>query len=198
MLSVDLLLLGFPTASVGGPALGSRPSPPASPVTAGALLFDRPNARLLEEVLYFLLVRTSPSVCGERLREHWPVTSALQGRHFRQEAHRLVEELRRTGQLDREVILRKSMLDEGVGERLEEVLGRWAELLLLRECKGPEGETPRPEAPPMTGAALACEMLLESSPHARLTRHQQTIRTALGRLRSDPHSVVPAPTPRPL
>lgn len=220
MLSLDLLLLGFPRE--GGDTEASTaigPSPlPAAPIhvdppsiVAGATLFNRPNGRLLDEVLYFLLVRTNASLCKERLREHWPVASALQGRQFRQEAYRLVEELRRTGQLSREVVLRKSMLEEGVGERLEEALSRWAEWLLLREhnhseyaevIRTGEGEEEKEKtevsgAPTMTGAAFACEMLLEGhSPYLRLTECQRIVRGVLEQLRSDLHSVPPAPTHR--
>lgn len=205
MLSLDLLLLGFSSDNVHS---GLAPGRGSALVTAGAVLFDRPNGRLLEEVLHFLLMRTNAAVCEERLCECWPVTNALQGRQFRQEVYRLVEELRRTGCLGREVVLRKSMLDEGVGERLEEALGRWAELLILRTWRQEGGEdvsacarqeTIVPSAPSveMTGAALACEMLLESSPHARLARHQQTVKSILGQLQANPHSVMPPLTPRP-
>lgn len=232
MLSLDLLLLGFPreggldaasptTVNPSSLSVASVNTDSSSMIVAGATLFDRPNGRLLDEVLYFLLVRTNAALCRERLREHWPVTSALQGRHFRQEAYRLVEELRRTGQLSREVLLRKSMLEEGVGERLEEALGRWAEWLILREHhhlegvsmakagggagseaekgkgEGEEAEERTGEAPTMTGAALACEMLLEGhSPHLHLTKCQRIVRGVLEQLRSDPHSVLPVSTHR--
>lgn len=118
-LALDLTLLGYP---------GLRPDGP---------LFARPNAKLLEEVLHFLFHSYSSSECDLRFRDCWPPTTALLAKQFRVAALRWSEELKRTSAWPRECALRKSWLDESVGERLEECLRGIAEFLVTREATGP-------------------------------------------------------------
>lgn len=175
-LSLDLFLLGF-TVTSG--------------ICAGQPLFDRPNSKLLEEILYFLLVTTKGEEGKERLRNCWPVVNAIQAKQFRTEALKLYEELRKNGEISREIILRKSMLDEGAGERLEEGLAKWAEFLIVKYAGDEADSEP---APTMTGAAYACEMLIRDSPLNQLHRIREQIAHALSQFQN---ISIPVITPRP-
>jgi hypothetical protein len=158
-LALDLFLLGFKPTLAGS-------------LVAGTLVFDKPSARLLEDVLYFLLLVTRSVECSERLVYCYPATSALQSKQFRAEALKLYEELRKNGELSRDIILRKSMIEEGVGERLEEGLERWAQFLLARRgCQS----TPPPAT--ITGPCYALEMHFPGSSHNQLTRIREQIKT---------------------
>lgn len=117
LLAFDLILLGFPNETI-------RP---------GTIVFTKPNAKLLEEILYFLLNLLDPLKSTERLQDCWPVSNAILAKRFRVEVLKWWEELRKTGSIPRECALRKSYLDENFGERLEECLGRLAEFLVERE-----------------------------------------------------------------
>lgn len=143
-LALDLTLLGFP---------GLKPD---------AELFRRPNSKLLEEILYFLFQSYDPAEAQERLRHCWPATNAILSKRFRADVLKWSEELKKSGKLPRECALRKSWLDESVGERLEESLARLAHCLLEREAALIEGETK--DDLQLNGHVYALECFIPGSP----------------------------------
>lgn len=112
-LALDLALLGFP-------------------ISPDTILFHKPNSKLLEEILYFLFRLYDPAEMDRRLGECWPITTALLAKQFRAGLLRWSEDLKRSGALPRECVLRKSWLEESVGERLEEALAHLAVFLVRR------------------------------------------------------------------
>lgn len=114
-LALDLALLGFP-------------------ISPDTILFHKPNSKLLEEILYFLFRLYDPAEMDRRLGECWPITTALLAKQFRAGILRWSEDLKKSGALPRECVLRKSWLEESVGERLEEALAHLAVFLLRREA----------------------------------------------------------------
>jgi hypothetical protein len=117
MLALDLVLLGFP-----------------NPIRPNVQLFLRPNSKLLEEVLYFLYEKLDGDEALERFKDSWPIGNALTAKKFRADVLKWSEDLKRNGMIPRECALRKSWLDEPVGERLEGALSRLAEFLVERKA----------------------------------------------------------------
>ena len=157
-LSLDLCLLGFPADN---------------DFIVGNVLFLKPSPRLLEKVISFLLTKTRGQDAIERLRDCYPASNSLQSKKLCVEFFKYIEELRNSGEIPRSVVLRKSMLDGNAGERLEEILGQWAQFLLMRDFSVSDhsnNNSVGENAPAfMNGATYACEQLIEDSAFSRLS-----------------------------
>ncbi|PJF17638.1 hypothetical protein PSACC_02536 [Paramicrosporidium saccamoebae] len=147
-LVLDLALLGFPTKNF----------------RVDQSLFTRPNPKLMEEILYFLLTLFKPA-SAERFCEFWPTTTPQRSKHFRAESLKFMEKWKQAGEVPRECVPRKSYLDEAVGERLEECLKNFAEFLVARKASEMKEFNPQ-----LSPAVYACEAFLEDSHHAELVR----------------------------
>lgn len=98
-LVLDLALLGFNTEGI----------------SFDCTLFSKPNGKLMEEVLYFLLSLLDPTMAEAHFRDCWPPSVPLRAKHFRTEALRMLEESKKAGTIPRDCVPRKSYLEEGVG-----------------------------------------------------------------------------------
>lgn len=148
-------------------------------------LFSKPNAKLLEEILRFLLSKISPEEAQKRLLECWPITSATMAKKFRVEILKWMEELRAAGKIPRDTVPRKSMLEEGVGERLEECLARLAEYLI--RTADTSSLVKEGEPIPIRREVYALESFMEGSAVRRIQQINEFIDRALGDFGSVSH-----------
>lgn len=87
------------------------------------------------------------------------------GKRFRVELLKLLEELRRDGRLPREALPRKSMLEENMGERLEDCLEALARFAILHLA---QGESDAPKQKQLGPMGYALESYLSDSAFNRL------------------------------
>ncbi|KAJ9606662.1 hypothetical protein H2200_008670 [Cladophialophora chaetospira] len=85
-----------------------------------------------EWALYHLFRLYSPSETLSKLSSHFPPATSIQSKNLRAGLYKWLSELKSSGILPREVVLRKTMLDECKGEKYEEVLAKFA-MAVLRE-----------------------------------------------------------------
>lgn len=188
-LALDLILLGFPGSM--------KPDQP---------LFNRPNAKLLEDILYFLLKLSFPNYLESKLGDCWPVTNSMMARKYRIAILKWMEELRGEGQIPRDAVPRKSMLEEGVGQKLEECLAKFAEFVLMQS---PSIDPPSTTSSMMKPGAYALASYMEGSVVRRLRALETMLlkvpdseplptTTGLTDLSKPKTCEIPAPTTNPL
>ncbi|ETI22537.1 hypothetical protein G647_06612 [Cladophialophora carrionii CBS 160.54] len=85
-----------------------------------------------EWALYHLFRLYSPPDTQSRLAPHFPPTTSLQSKNLRAALYKWLAELKSTAVLPREVVLRKTMLDECKGDKFEEVLAKVAMVVLKK------------------------------------------------------------------
>ncbi|EXJ58485.1 hypothetical protein A1O7_05911 [Cladophialophora yegresii CBS 114405] len=89
--------------------------------------------------LYHLFRLYSLPDTQSRLSPHFPSTTSLQSKNLRAALYKWLGELKSTAVLPREVVLRKTMLDECKGEKFEEVLARFA-MVVLKKTRFPRDQ----------------------------------------------------------
>jgi hypothetical protein len=85
-----------------------------------------------EWALYHIFRLHSSTDTQSRLSPHFPPTTSLQSKNLRAALYKWLTELKSNGVLPREVVLRKTMLDECKGEKFEEVLAKFAMVVLKK------------------------------------------------------------------
>jgi hypothetical protein len=85
--------------------------------------------------LYNLFNIYSPKETSTRLTSFWPPNTPLQAKNLRAALFKWLTDLKASGVLPRDVVLRKTMLDECKGDKFEEVLARFAMLVLRRKME---------------------------------------------------------------
>lgn len=90
------------------------------------------RVKAVEWALYRLFEIWDPEETGNKLRPFFPPLEPLQSLNLRAALFRCLTDVKKNGVLGREVVLRKTMLDECKGERFEEVLASFA-LAVLRK-----------------------------------------------------------------
>ncbi|KAH0845055.1 hypothetical protein FOPE_09674 [Fonsecaea pedrosoi] len=102
----------------------------SNPTTPGAQPQNRTKS--LEWALYHLFRVYSPSEAVSRLSTCFPPTTPMQSRDLRAGIYKWLAELKQSGVLPRETVLRKTMLDECKGDKFEELIARFAMLVLRK------------------------------------------------------------------
>lgn len=83
----------------------------------------RQRVKAVEWALYNLLLIYDPNDATQsKLRPHWPPLETLQSVNLRAALLRVLADLKKNGAFGRDVVLRKTMLDECKGEKVEELL----------------------------------------------------------------------------
>ncbi|KAF4767733.1 hypothetical protein HAV15_009741 [Penicillium sp. str.  len=131
----------------------TRPVRPKPPGLAGSLTFgyqredwpgislraltptsqnQRHRTRLIEWALYHLYAIWDPETAQNKLRPFFPPLEPLQSVNLRAALFRCLGELKKNGDLGREIILRKTMLDDCKGDKFEELLAGFSAAVLRR------------------------------------------------------------------
>ncbi|KAJ5123951.1 uncharacterized protein N7515_007776 [Penicillium bovifimosum] len=93
---------------------------------------QRQRTRLIEWALYRLYAIWDPEGALNKLRPFFPPLEPLQSVNLRAALFRCLGELKKNGDLGREVILRKTMLDDCKGEKFEELLAGFSTTVLRK------------------------------------------------------------------
>ncbi|KAI9374043.1 HAUS augmin-like complex subunit 6 N-terminus-domain-containing protein [Aspergillus egyptiacus] len=83
---------------------------------------QRQRVKVIEWILYRLVALWDPETARDKLRPFFPPLESLQSVNLRAALFRVLSEYKKNGDLGRETILRKSMLDDCKGEKFEELL----------------------------------------------------------------------------
>ncbi|GLA46256.1 hypothetical protein AnigIFM63604_009049 [Aspergillus niger] len=93
---------------------------------------QRQRIRAIEWALYHLVALWDPDTARDKLRPFFPPLEPLQSVNLRAALFRVLSELKKQGDLGRETILRKSMLDDCKGEKFEELLAVFSTAVLRK------------------------------------------------------------------
>ncbi|RAK99230.1 uncharacterized protein BO80DRAFT_495041 [Aspergillus ibericus CBS 121593] len=93
---------------------------------------QRQRVRAIEWALYHLVALWDPSTARDKLRPFFPPLEPLQSVNLRAALFRVLSDLKKQGDLGKEVILRKSMLDDCRGEKFEELLAVFSTAVLRK------------------------------------------------------------------
>ncbi|PYH90229.1 hypothetical protein BO71DRAFT_82660 [Aspergillus ellipticus CBS 707.79] len=93
---------------------------------------QRQRIRVIEWALYHLVTLWDPDTARDKLRPFFPPLEPLQSVNLRAALFRVLSELKKQGDLGRETILRKSMLDDCKGEKFEELLAVFSTAVLRK------------------------------------------------------------------
>ncbi|KAL2832913.1 HAUS augmin-like complex subunit 6 N-terminus-domain-containing protein [Aspergillus cavernicola] len=83
---------------------------------------QRQRLKVTEWILYRLIALWDPETARDKLRPFFPPLEPLQSVNLRAALFRVLSDLKKNGDLGRETILRKSMLDDCKGEKFDELL----------------------------------------------------------------------------
>ncbi|KAL4874608.1 HAUS augmin-like complex subunit 6 N-terminus-domain-containing protein [Aspergillus karnatakaensis] len=83
---------------------------------------QRQRVKAVEWILYRLVALWDPEAARDKLRPFFPPLEPLQSVNLRAALFRVLTDLKKNGDLGREIILRKSMLDDCKGEKFDELL----------------------------------------------------------------------------
>ncbi|CAG8246175.1 unnamed protein product [Penicillium salamii] len=93
---------------------------------------QRPRIRRVEWALYQLYVLWDPEGAQNKLRPFFPPLEPLQSVNLRAALFRCLGELKKNGDLGREIVVRKTMLDDCKGEKFEELLAGFSTAVLRK------------------------------------------------------------------
>ncbi|KAJ5375669.1 hypothetical protein N7517_007675 [Penicillium concentricum] len=93
---------------------------------------QRQRTRLIEWALYYLYTIWEPEGAQNKLRPFFPPLEPLQSVNLRAALFRCLGELKKNGDLGREIILRKTMLDDCKGDKFEELLAGFSTAVLRK------------------------------------------------------------------
>ncbi|EKV12345.1 HAUS augmin-like complex subunit 6 N-terminus-domain-containing protein [Penicillium digitatum] len=93
---------------------------------------QRRRTRLIEWALYHLYTIWDPETAQNKLRPFFPPLELLQSANLRAALFRCLGELKKNGDLGKEIILRKTMLDDCKGEKFEELLAGFSTAVLRK------------------------------------------------------------------
>ncbi|KAL7893141.1 HAUS augmin-like complex subunit 6 N-terminus domain-containing protein [Trichoderma sp. SZMC 28014] len=100
---------------------------------SGTTLQDQKRrVQCVEWALYQLFVIWDPDEAANKLKPFYPPSDQLQSVNLRAALVRALEQAKKNGDLGRDTIIRKTMLDECKGERLEEVLAFFSTAVLKK------------------------------------------------------------------
>ena len=100
--------------------------------TKEAALGQKKRIHCVEWALYQLFALWDPEEARNKLKPFFPPLDQVQSLNLRAALLRSLEQAKKTGALGRDAVVRKTMLDECRGERLEEVLAVFSSAVLKR------------------------------------------------------------------
>ncbi|KAL1897525.1 hypothetical protein Cpir12675_002313 [Ceratocystis pirilliformis] len=116
--------------------LDLRPDwPDISPLTfasSASSLGQKKRVQSVEWALFYLFKLWDPEECRTKLQLLFPPNDQVQSLNLRAALLRCLDQAKKNGVLSREMIIRKTMLDDCKGERLEEVLAGFSAAVLKR------------------------------------------------------------------
>ncbi|KAJ5554861.1 hypothetical protein N7535_007305 [Penicillium sp. DV-2018c] len=115
---------------------------------------QRQRTRLIEWALYHLYALWDPEGALNKLRPFFPPLEPLQSVNLRAALFRCLGELKKNGSLGREVILRKTMLDDCKGEKFEELLAGFSTIVLRKFLAASADESSNPAMRLSTATAI--------------------------------------------
>ncbi|GIJ88821.1 hypothetical protein Asppvi_007749 [Aspergillus pseudoviridinutans] len=93
---------------------------------------QRQRIRAVEWALYHLVALWDPKLAHDKLRPFYPPLEPLQSVNLRAALSRVLSDLKKNGDLGRETIFRKSMLDDCKGEKVDELLAVFSTAVLRK------------------------------------------------------------------
>ncbi|KAE8387539.1 HAUS augmin-like complex subunit 6 N-terminus-domain-containing protein [Aspergillus alliaceus] len=93
---------------------------------------QRQRVKAVEWALYRLVALWDPETARDKLRPFFPPLEPLQSVNLRAALFRVLSELKKNGDLGKETILRKSMLDDCKGEKFDELLAIFSTAVLRK------------------------------------------------------------------
>ncbi|KAI9042910.1 uncharacterized protein KD926_004976 [Aspergillus affinis] len=113
---------------------------------------QRQRIKAVEWALYQLVAIWDPETARDKLRPFFPPLEPLQSVNLRAALFRVLSELKKNGELGRETILRKSMLDDCKGEKFDEILAVFSTTVLRKALAESEDDDLRNPAMRMSMA----------------------------------------------
>ncbi|KAJ5215457.1 uncharacterized protein N7498_001864 [Penicillium cinerascens] len=101
---------------------------------------QRQRIRLVEWALYYLCTIWDPKSAQHKLRPFFPPLEHLQSVNLRAALFRVLTELKKNGDLGREAVIRKTMLDDCKGEKFHELLAVFSTAVLRKLVAVSSGE----------------------------------------------------------
>ncbi|EXJ66745.1 uncharacterized protein A1O5_09940 [Cladophialophora psammophila CBS 110553] len=118
----------------------SAPAKASTNTTSTAQSQPRNRIKSLEWALFHLFRLYSPIEAASRLSPSFPPATPIQSRDLRAGIYKWLAELKQSGELPRETVLRKTMLDECKGDKFEELVARFAMLVVRKTLAQDRGE----------------------------------------------------------
>ncbi|KAK4984046.1 hypothetical protein LTR50_006846 [Elasticomyces elasticus] len=117
-------------------------------------IFDQKDAqynqtkriRCVEWALFRLFDLYEPKITRDKLQPFFPPLEPLQSLNLRAALYRCLNELKKNGVLEKEAVLRKTMLDECKGERFEEMLFVFSTVVLRKHLSARKSRRNQPVA----------------------------------------------------
>ncbi|KAH8424671.1 uncharacterized protein LDX57_002415 [Aspergillus melleus] len=113
---------------------------------------QRQRIKAVEWALYQLVAIWDPETARDKLRPFFPPLEPLQSVNLRAALFRVLSELKKNGELGRETILRKSMMDDCKGEKFDEILAVFSTTVLRKALAESEDDDLRSPAMKMAMA----------------------------------------------
>ncbi|KAK0721961.1 HAUS augmin-like complex subunit 6 N-terminus-domain-containing protein [Lasiosphaeria miniovina] len=118
---------------------------------------QKKRIQCIEWALYFLFTLWDPDEARNKLQPFFPPLDQVQSLNLRAALLRCLEQAKKNGVLGRDAVVRKTMLDECKGERLEEVLAVFSSAVLKKLVAEQQLNQPQHQHP-----ALAQSLALEN------------------------------------
>ncbi|KAL5003452.1 HAUS augmin-like complex subunit 6 N-terminus-domain-containing protein [Aspergillus recurvatus] len=96
---------------------------------------QRQRIKAVEWILFRLVALWDPETARDKLRPFFPPLEPLQSVNLRAALFRVLSDLKKNGDLGRETILRKSMLDDCKGEKFDELLAVFSTNVLRKKVQ---------------------------------------------------------------
>ncbi|KAL4910174.1 hypothetical protein BDW74DRAFT_173636 [Aspergillus multicolor] len=96
---------------------------------------QRQRIKAVEWILYRLVALWDPETARDKLRPFFPPLEPLQSVNLRAALFRVLSDLKKNGDLGRESILRKSMLEDCKGEKFDELLAVFSTSVLRKKVQ---------------------------------------------------------------
>ncbi|KAI0016869.1 HAUS augmin-like complex subunit 6 N-terminus-domain-containing protein [Xylariomycetidae sp. FL0641] len=145
---------------------------------------QRKRIQCVEWALYQLFLLWDPEETQNKLRPFFPPLDQVQSINLRAALTRGLEQAKKNGVLGRDAVIRKTMLDECRGERLEEVLAVFSSAV-LKKLVAERALNSGPEYRPTVSESLALENRGYSGDRTELSvlllAHKASLRSALAR-----------------
>lgn len=143
---------------------------------------QKKRVQSVEWALYHLFALWDPEEARSKLQPFFPPLDQLQSLNLRAALLRCLEQAKKNGVLGRDAVIRKTMLDECKGERLEEVLAAFSSAVLKKLVAERQLNEP---GHPALAQTLALEDLGYSADRSQLTALVLAHRVSLRRILDD-------------